>query len=278
MPASDASVQFSRTPTPFPYTIAVNAASGGDVTGTSRYAPFTPQVGGTVGSISAIFAAGFTGNCKMTIFADASGSPGAILGSATTVSNPVLGGNTFTFGTPVAVSKGTQYWFGISHDVTANPNVGSGTGGKTSSAIAYGAFPSASPTVSNGTPVAGTVFITPSTNADFVNEPQQDGVTSYVYDSTPGDADFYNIGTIASMPASTIAVTTRGYMQKSDAGSRTAAVQLKSGATTVASPTLTLTTSGWLWAWRMDLTDPNTSAAWTAAAVNAATIGPVVVT
>jgi hypothetical protein len=66
-------------------------------------------------------------------------------------------------------------------------------------------------------------------------------------------------------------------MQKSDAGSRTAAVQLKSGATTVASPTLTLTTSGWQWAWRMDLTDPNTSAAWTAAAVNAAQIGPTVV-
>jgi hypothetical protein len=117
-----------------------------------------------------------------------------------------------------------------------------------------------------------------ATNFSQVNEAHQDGATSYVYDSTAGDADFYGIGTIASTPASTIAVTTRGYMQKSDAGSRTAAVQLKSGATTVASPTLTLTTSGWLWAWRTDTVDPNTSAAWTAAAVNAATIGPVVVT
>ena len=47
--------------------------------------------------------------------------------------------------------------------------------------------------------------------------------------------------------------------------------------TTVASPTLTLTTSGWLWALRMDLVDPNTSAAWTVAAVNVAQIGPVVI-
>jgi hypothetical protein len=116
-----------------------------------------------------------------------------------------------------------------------------------------------------------------ATNASCVDEPQQNTTTDYVYDSTVNDADFYNIGTIASTPATTIAVTTRGYMQKSDAGSRTAAVQIKSGGTTVASSTLTLTTSGWQWAWRMDLVDPNTSAAWTPAAVNNVTIGPTVI-
>ena len=99
-------------------------------------------------------------------------------------------------------------------------------------------------------------------------------MTTYVFDSTPGDADFYTIGSIASTPATTLAVVTRGYMQKSDAGTRTAAVQIKSGGTTVASPTLVLTTSGFLWAWRMDLTDPATSAAWTAAAVNGVTDRP----
>ena len=74
-----------------------------------------------------------------------------------------------------------------------------------------------------------------------------------------------------------IAIVTRAYMEKSDAGTRTAAVQLKSGAATVASPTLTLSNSGWQWAWRMDLTDPNTGAAWTPAAVNSVQIGPKVV-
>jgi hypothetical protein len=44
----------------------------------------------------------------------------------------------------------------------------------------------------------------------------------------------------------------------------------------VAAPTLTLASS-WLWAWRTDLTDPNTGAAWTPAAVNNAQIGPTVV-
>jgi hypothetical protein len=115
-------------------------------------------------------------------------------------------------------------------------------------------------------------------NWQAVSEAQQDAATSYVYDSTPGDADFYGIASIASTPVATIAVTTRALMQKSDAGSRTAAVQLKSGATTVASPTLTLSSSGWLWAWRTDTTDPATGTAWTAAAVNNAQVGPRTVT
>jgi hypothetical protein len=115
-------------------------------------------------------------------------------------------------------------------------------------------------------------------NFSCVDEAQQNALTDYVFDSTPGDADFYGIASIASTPASIIAVTTRAYMQKSDAGSRTAAVQLKSGATTVASPTLTLSSSGWLWAWRTDTVDPATGAVWTAAAVNNVTIGPMTVT
>jgi hypothetical protein len=116
-----------------------------------------------------------------------------------------------------------------------------------------------------------------ATNISQVSEAHQDGLTTYVFDSNPGDADFYNIGSIASTPVTTFAVVTRGYMQKSDAGTRTAAVQIKSGGTTVASPTLVLTTSGFLWAWRMDLTDPATGAAWTAAAVNNAQIGPTTI-
>ena len=49
------------------------------------------------------------------------------------------------------------------------------------------------------------------------------------------------------------------------------------GATTVTSPTLVLTTSGFLWMWRIDVTDPNTGAAWTPAAVNIVQIGPKVI-
>jgi hypothetical protein len=116
-----------------------------------------------------------------------------------------------------------------------------------------------------------------ATNTSQVSEAHQDGLTTYVFDSTVGHADFYNIAAIGSTPASVIAVTTRGFMQKSDAGARTGAVQIKSGATTVATPTLALTT-GFLWAWRTDVTNPATGTAWTAGAVDSVTIGPVTVT
>lgn len=277
MPASDASVQFSRTPTSNTQSIAVSTTSV-VTAGTARYSPFTAAYDGTIAAATVTLGTGYTGNLKCSIFATSGTAPTTVLGSATSVTNPISGSNALTFGTPVTVVKGTTYWIGFDSDTTSgNWNVGVGTAG-CSSVTSYASFPVASPTASLGaSPVVYSVTITPSSNATVVNEAQENTTTDYVYDSTPGDADFYGIGTIASTPASTIAVTTRAYMQKSDAGSRTAAVQIKSGSTTVASPTLTLTTSGWQWAWRMDLTDPATGAAWAAAAVAAATIGPKVV-
>jgi hypothetical protein len=117
--------------------------------------------------------------------------------------------------------------------------------------------------------------VVPSQNASAVNETLQDGTTSYVYSSNPTDADFYTVAPLAGTPAATIAVVTRGFLQKSDAGTRGAAVQLKSGATTVQStPTLLGTNFGWLY--RTDVTDPATGLPWTSAAVNNIQCGPVV--
>ena len=116
--------------------------------------------------------------------------------------------------------------------------------------------------------------ITPTTNYQMVSETLQDAATSYVYDSTVGHSDLYAIAALAATPVSVVAVTTRGFCQKSDAGTRNGAVQLKSGATTVQSTSTALSTAfGWLW--RTDATDPATGAAWTPVAVSNATIGPV---
>jgi hypothetical protein len=81
-------------------------------------------------------------------------------------------------------------------------------------------------------------------------------------------------------PAQIVAVTVRGFAQKSDAGSRTGAMQLKSGTAPVQQTTTgtTLTAGSWSWMWATYNNDPNTSAAWTAAGVNAINIGPVLLT
>lgn len=275
MPTSDASAQFSRSPSPSQVAVAVSTTAS-DPTGTSRYTQFIATYTGTVGSIGVNVNTGFTGNMKCSIFSDVAG-PAAVLGSATTLTNPATGANTFTFGTPVAVTKGVTYWSAVSHDVTAILSVGVGTFGKTSTAVTYASFPTATPVVgANTAPLAHTVNITPTVNTEFVNETLQDGTTSYVYDSTIGHADFYAIAPLAVTPASVVAVITRGLMEKSDSSFRSGAVRLRSGSTTVAAPTLNLA-STWLWSWRADSTDPNTAAAWTHTAVNNVNIGPIVI-
>lgn len=276
MPAADQSALFSKSPTSV--TQSINSGTSISVTaGQARYSPFTAAYDGAVGAGVLTMAGGFTGNTKCSIFSSIAGAPGLVLGSATTIVNPVTGSNALVFGTPVTVTKGTQYWVGFCSDTTSGSYGSGNSASGFQSSTAYASFPAASPSVGVSNGPAGTVTITIGTNNCLVNEPQQDGLTSYVYDSNPGDADFYGVASIPSTPAVVIATTVRAYMQKSDAGTRTAAVQLKSGATTVASPTLTLTTSGFLWAWRTDVVDPATGAGWTATGVNNAQIGPTVI-
>jgi hypothetical protein len=228
-------------------------------------------------------AAGYTGNMKCTIFASTLGGTGngfpptTILGSATPISNPVTGSNTFTFSTPITVSRNVQYWVGFMCDSASGTwNLNSGNNALQQTGTSYAAFPTASPVTAISNVAICSWNLTISINYQLVAEAQQDGATSYVYDSTVGDADFYGIAAIAVTPASVVATTVRGFVQKSDAGSRSGAVQLKSGATTVNSGGIALSTSfGWLY--RTDQTDPATGAAWTPTGVNNVTIGPVVI-
>lgn len=276
MPASDASVQFSRAPTSATQTPTTFNQFTTPTAILSIYAPITAVYDGTVSSLTLSLNNALTGNMKCSVFNGTAVGPTTVIASATTITNPVAGNNTFNFSAPFAVTKGTLYWVGWQPDATVTNLInGAAAGtGKTASTT-YAAFPVASPSgVSTSAAPIFSWMIATSSNATVVSEAQQDATTSYVYDSTPGHADLYGIATIGSTPTQVLAVTTRGLMIKSDAGTRTAAVQIKSGATIVASPTLTLTTSGWQWAWRTDVLDPNTSAAWTAAAVDAVNIGP----
>jgi hypothetical protein len=282
-PASDASVQFSRTPTGV-LTQTVPTTSNTTITSNAiaRYTAFTAAYSGTVTNVSVAFGAvGNTVNMKCAIYADNAGAPGAILASATAPFTPVVvGSNTFTFSPGVTIVKGTQYWIGAVTDGTTgfftNLNGTATTGA--SSTTSYASFPQASPVVSIPATMVQMQWTYTATPANWqaVSEAQQDATTSYVYDSVPGHADLYGIAPIASTPLTTFAVTTRAYMIKSDAGTRTAAVQLRSGGTTDASPTVVLTPSNWQWAWKHYTSDP-AGGAWTAAAVNVAQVGPVVI-
>jgi hypothetical protein len=291
-PASDAAVQFSRTPgTVQAFFSTSSVAAGGPAANLIMFQTIIAPMSGPATAALASFASSITGHVNMALY-DNSGPPGAgslvngspavLLAQGTPLTNPGTGLQTFTFGTPVNVIRGVQYWVAMLGDTTLG--VINGATGTPRATLAFpygaGAFPASAAGVGNVTATNGFGYLgfqmSPG-NYSVVAEAQQDLTNSYVYDSVVGHQDLYGIAPIASTPLTTYAVTTRAYAIKSDAGTRTMAVQLKSGATTDASTTVVLTPSNWQWAWKHYPLDPATGAAWTAAAVNVAQVGPVVI-
>lgn len=289
LPASSVSSQFSVTGTA---TQELCGAYGNYSVGanTALYYPFIATANATINSIQLDCSGGGggTGNYKFAIYSDNGGVPGTLLGTSVNVNNPPASLQTVAMATGVAVTNGTKYWIGQNQDFTIYQQSGGNTTATPFNVYQFASAFSSWPPASNpttGQSVAGTnakhffINYTPAANWQGVCEPHQDGTTTYVFDSTVGDHDFYSIAARNSPapPATTLLVTTRGFMQRSDAGSRQAAMQLKSGSTTVQSPSTQPTTGSFLWLWRADQTDPNTSAAWVPSAVDALQLGPIVI-
>jgi hypothetical protein len=114
---------------------------------------------------------------------------------------------------------------------------------------------------------------TGATNASCVDEPQETGDTDYVSTLTVNAVDQYGTSSLATTPNAIIGLVTKAYVRMDDVGPHSIKTRLTSNAVVGDSATLSLSsTYGWLWSNYM--TDPSGSAAWTAARVNAATIGP----
>ena len=275
MPVSDVSAQFSKAPATLVQTVSSGTNLTNIVAGQALYSTgATATYDGTIGTVTLNLNVGYTGNMKCTLFSSNAGRPGTVLGTAT-LTNPTSGTNTLTFSSPPTVTKGATYFLGFCSDTAVTNGwfttvAASGWFNNTT----YAAFPATNPTVSGTAGPICAWTLTVGSNTTLVNETTQDGTTSYVYDSTVGHADLYSISPLPG-PATIVAVTTRGFMAKSDAGARSGQVQVKSGGTTVQSTALSLS-NNFLWSWRSDLTNPNGGAAWTNTTVNALQIGPVV--
>ncbi|HJQ59429.1 MAG TPA: hypothetical protein VJ890_21155 [Vineibacter sp.] len=274
-PASDAAVQWSRsgsTPLPNGVTSANNISVA---SGTVKYMPFTAVADGTIGSVTTVFTTGSSANFKCAIYSSSGGLPTIALGSATPVSAPGTGTITFTFASPVSVTKDVSYFIALLADATSGVYGGntSNTTGRSASGVTYSTFPLDNPTTTGGSTVVGAqAVLATSINAMMVAEAQQDAAASYVYSATVGQTDQYALSDTVSAPTTVVGVTTRGLFQKSDAGTRNAVVQLKSGGTTMESASTALNTT-WSWIARTDLTDPATGAAWTPGGVSTAQVG-----
>lgn len=248
---------------------------------------FQAPVNGTLQSVSAIAqATSSTAKTTAVIYADNAGSPNgeALIASGTQVIG-TTGGQVLTssFASPPTLVSGTYYWIGFITDTSvalyesiASPSVGV----KAANTYTSGA-PATCPTVSTGQ-VSWALWgaITPSggTNTEIVDvqpvTPAYLGDFNYVSDGTVGDEDLYTIGSLTANPAHIYTVAVKGYMRNSDGGVRTVSLRTKSsgtdsgGSDTGQTPA---TTYGWVSSYFA--TDPNTAAAWTTAALNAATSG-----
>lgn len=114
-----------------------------------------------------------------------------------------------------------------------------------------------------------------STNYTLENEAQVDGDTTYVQGSTVGDVDTYGMDNLSSNPTTIDAVQISAYARKTDAASRSIALQVKSGATTSDGSNYALAASYSKFE-RILETDPNTGSAWTRTNVDALQGGPKV--
>ena len=280
-PASDVSVQFSRTSAAYNL-LMWNPVNVGQAWGVNAatYMQIIASASGLLSSVLLSLQGGGTGHIKAAVFSSVNNTIGSVLATSSEITNPPATPATLNFPTPAYLTAGQPYWIGFIQDTntitynvvsTPTPNIIS------LSTTPYASWPVPSPGgVIAGANVPGlTIAITPQSNSDTVSELYQDATATYVYSSTNGQNDLYTIGSIGATPLSIIGVTTRGFFEKSDAGTRNATVQLKSGATTVQGPNTALNTV-WGWIYRSDPVDPATGIAWTAPAVNSVNIGPVV--
>jgi hypothetical protein len=113
-------------------------------------------------------------------------------------------------------------------------------------------------------------------NYAMVDELKMDSNTSYVYGAVAGQTDIYNLADLTVTPTAIPLVVVRHSFAKSDTGARTATTEIRSGGVTQDQAAVTLATT-YQWQDTYLTVDPNTSAAWTLAGVNALQVGPKVV-
>jgi hypothetical protein len=251
-----------------------------------------PTQGGTLGSATVTFNAGFTGNCKLAVYLldgdtpgfNADRYPGTLVGVSTQVTNPSAT-QAFTFSPAIGIKAGFAYGYALLADANfVMKGAYSGNNGQgyiytsvNGTAVTYaGGFPDLKGIVSGSN--TGNYFATitatlTATNAGCVNNEVEDGATTYLSDGTVNDFDLYNLETLNYTPAGILGVMLRTFVAKSDAGGRGIKIAGKSGATSFATPEyFPLTAYS-----EYDVfygNDPNTSAAWSVSAVNALQVGP----
>jgi len=240
---------------------------------------FTPAVAGTLNSIT-IMPGGTSAAAlfRPVIYADSGGSPGTLMSTGATQTGVTSGtAKDLPLTTPQPLTAGTQYWLGYMTDtsVAMQQSDAANSGYRAAATFGSGA-PGTAPAMTAGQATWLFWGNLSGTAVNYYEAAQQPppGPYSYVFDATVGHEDLYGMTALSATPGIVHAVALKGYVQKSDTGAKTLSLRSKSGAADSGGSTTGLapgTTFGWLASYFP--TDPNTSAAWTGANLDAATAG-----
>lgn len=279
-PVSDNTVQFSVGAATLGNSV-LRATSGGTYNNNRMVVKaYTPTVNCTLNAITMFpQATSATNNLRPVLYADSSGLPGSLIDTGSTVTGMTIGVPlTLPLTTPQSLTAGTQYWLGFMFETGGIAWYGQAAGGNTrivNSTFLSGApstFPGGSATeITNPTHVIGNITLASPVNVYSLTNPPQ-GNFSYVFEGTVGEEDLYNFPPIGAPVVHAVAV--KASLAKSDSGAKTASLRLKSGSTNSAG-SIASVTPGTTYGWGASYfpTDPDTSAAWTVAGVNAAQAG-----
>jgi hypothetical protein len=112
------------------------------------------------------------------------------------------------------------------------------------------------------------------TNWQSVNESTPDSDTTYVSSSTVGQVDTYAYANLPSSTSTVLAVVSRYFLRKDDAGARTVTTHVRSGGSEADATGSVAPSTTYAFAEQVMETNPVSSAAWTPADFNAAEFGP----
>ena len=279
-PTSDSAIQFAFGSGILGSSVARSASLTGIAVNRLTLRRFVPAVNCTINSIGGLPQSTVGGaNLRGVIYADSAGVAGALMSSGTTITGAVAGtAITLPLTTPQNLTAGTPYWIGLMNDTqfTSWANSDNNNLSYAANVTFTSGAPGTAPALANSVSYVIWGNLTGIAANNWVQSAQQpsSGQYSYVYDANVNDEDLYNFASLTTTPASIHAVAVKGYVAKSDSGTRTVSLRLKSGSTDSGGSLIGQapgTTFGWL---RSHFeTDPATGVAWTLPALNAATSG-----
>lgn len=279
-PTSDSAVQFAIGAAALGTTIARTAVTTGPIANLLNLRRFVPSVACTIASISGLpGSTSGTTNLRGVIYADSGGVPGTLMSSGSTITgitaNTVV---TLPLTTPQSLTAGTAYWLGLMSDtnIVTWQTVDTSAAGYRASATFTSGAPGTAPAMTSGQSTwlwwGNLTGITGNNWYEAAQQPPP-GLPSYLFDALNHE-DLYNFTPLSVAPATVHAVAVKGFAAKSDSGAKTVSLRVKSGGTDSGGTSTGQapgTTFGWLGSYFP--TDPNTSAPWTGANLDAATSG-----